>query len=63
MAGKKCVLYDRECINCGECKMCELDPKKVCDNCMKCVKGDSTFRTVYIGKQYEKGYQTKNENR
>ena len=30
---KECVLYDRECINCGECLHCDLDPEKICDNC------------------------------
>ena len=44
----KCILYDRECIDCGECDMCELDPQKSCDNCMKCVKGDAEYRAVYI---------------
>ena len=34
---KQCVLYDRECIDCGECQRCDLDPDKICDNCMKCV--------------------------
>ena len=36
---KKCVLYDRDCIECGECDRCDLDPNKICDNCMKCVNG------------------------
>lgn len=34
---KKCVLYDRDCIGCGECEMCDLNPLKVCDNCGKCI--------------------------
>ena len=34
---RECVLYDRECIGCGECDRCDLDPEKICDNCMKCV--------------------------
>ena len=37
---KQCVLYDRECIGCGECDRCDLDPDKICDNCMKCVRGN-----------------------
>lgn len=45
---KKCVLYDRECIECGECDRCDLDPSKICDNCMKCVMGDSDFRSIEI---------------
>lgn len=35
--GQKCVLYDRDCIGCMECEMCDLDPDKVCDNCGKCL--------------------------
>lgn len=35
--GKECVLYDRVCIGCGECDLCDLDPEKICDNCGKCL--------------------------
>ena len=35
--GQECVVYDRECIGCMECEMCDLDPNKVCDNCGKCL--------------------------
>ncbi|MBO2516795.1 MAG: hypothetical protein CW338_05875 [Clostridiales bacterium] len=45
---KKCVLYDRECIECGECDRCDLDPNKICDNCMKCINGDDKYRSLYI---------------
>lgn len=45
---KKCVLYDRECIECGECDRCDLDPEKICDNCMKCVLGDEPYRSLPI---------------
>ena len=41
MKNEKCVLYDRLCIDCGECDRCELDPEKICDNCMKCVMFES----------------------
>lgn len=34
---RECVLYDRECIDCGECEICDLDPLKICDNCGKCL--------------------------
>lgn len=34
----KCVLYDRDCIGCGECEFCDLDPLKICDNCGKCLE-------------------------
>ena len=37
MERKRCVLYDRECIECGECNLCDLDPTKICDNCGKCI--------------------------
>ena len=45
---KKCVLYDRICNDCGECDRCDLDPNKICDNCMKCVLGDDEYRAVLI---------------
>ncbi len=45
---RRCVLYDRECIGCGECDRCDLDPEKICDNCMKCVLGDADFAAVSI---------------
>ena len=30
---KKCVLYERDCIECGECDRCDLDPKATPHNC------------------------------
>ena len=45
---RQCVLYDRECIGGGECDRCDLDPEKICDNCMKCVNGDAEYRAVSI---------------
>ena len=44
----ECLLYDRECINCGECDMCDLDPSKVCDNCGKCIDTGSEYRAIKI---------------
>ncbi|MBQ4075284.1 MAG: hypothetical protein IJD39_08790 [Clostridia bacterium] len=44
----KCVLYDRFCIECGECDRCDLDPSKICDNCMQCVKGNDDYRGILI---------------
>ncbi len=43
---KECVLYERECIDCGECDVCDLDPNKVCDNCGKCldIKNDAVIK-------------------
>lgn len=26
--GEDCVLYDRKCIECGECDMCDIDRKR-----------------------------------
>lgn len=45
---RPCVLYDRTCIGCGECDRCDLDPDKICDNCMKCVNGDAEYRGITI---------------
>ncbi len=35
---EKCVLYDRACIGCMECGICDLNPDKICDNCGKCIE-------------------------
>ncbi len=35
---KECVLYDRTCVQCGECLRCDLDPEKLCDNCGHCLE-------------------------
>ena len=47
---KECVLYDRECIDCGECDICDLNPLKMCDNCGKCleIKDDAAIKTDKI---------------
>ena len=45
---RQCVLYDRECIGCGECDRCDLDPEKICDNCMKCVRGEAEYRGIIV---------------
>ncbi len=45
---KECVLYDRVCIACGECEKCDLDSTKICDNCMRCVKGESEYLSLPI---------------
>ena len=47
METQKCVLYDRDCIGCLECEMCDLDPSKVCDNCGKCLNIQD-FATIKI---------------
>ena len=47
---KMCVLDEyKECTGYGECEMCDLDPNKKCDNCMKCVNSESAeFRGIQI---------------
>ncbi len=45
---KKCVLEDKECLNCGECDICDLDRNKICDNCGKCIEPDSEYIEVKI---------------
>ncbi len=45
---KDCILYDRACIECGECDRCDLDPEKTCDNCMRCVKTDAEYMGIRI---------------
>ncbi|MGN1019434.1 MAG: hypothetical protein ACI4O7_03595 [Aristaeellaceae bacterium] len=27
---------------------CDLDPDKICDNCMKCITGDSEYRAIIV---------------
>lgn len=43
-----CVLYDRKCINCGECDTCDLNPNKICDNCGKCIESNSDYTAIKI---------------
>lgn len=45
---KECVLMDRECIDCGECNICDLDPNKICDNCCKCIDKEADFKSIEI---------------
>lgn len=45
---KECVLADKECIECGECNVCDLDPDKICDNCCKCIDIDADYKSVDI---------------
>ena len=47
---KECVLYDRECVDCGECMRCDLNPLKICDNCGKCIDMESDYNAVKIDK-------------
>ena len=50
---KQCVLYDRQCINCGECDICDLDPNKTCDNCGKCIESQNNYKVIKITKIIE----------
>ena len=45
---KNCILYDRKCIKCGECNICDLDSAKICDNCGKCIGLDADIRAIEI---------------
>jgi len=49
----ECVLYDRECIECGECQKCDLDENKICDNCCKCIDSEFDFNAITIDAIYE----------
>lgn len=53
MENKKCVLYDRDCIGCGECDICDLDPTKICDSCGKCIEDTSNYKIIKITKIIE----------
>ena len=46
---RPCILYEDRpvCIHCGDCR-CELEPDKICDNCMRCVREGADFRSVLI---------------
>ena len=50
MKEKKCLLYDRMCIDCGECDQCDLDPNKKCDNCGKCIESNINYKVIKITK-------------
>lgn len=45
---RECVLYDRICMECGECDRCDLDPEKTCDNCKKCLLENADYRAIRI---------------
>lgn len=50
MKSNLCVLYDRICIECGECNICDLDPNKICDNCGICIGlgNNKDYRIIQI---------------
>ena len=46
---KWCVLVEGKLCNaCGECQKCDLDPDKICDNCMKCVNSGADYSAIEI---------------
>ena len=47
-AYKNCILYDRKCVECGECDWCDMYPEKICDNCQKCLRLDSDYLAIRI---------------
>lgn len=55
MERKMCLLDETHpCIDCGECNRCDLDPNKVCDNCMKCVnRPGADYLAVEIDEIFE----------
>ena len=50
MENKKCEIYDRECIKCGEFDRCDLDQSKICDSCGKCLESDKNYKIIKITK-------------
>lgn len=52
---KECVLYDRKCINCGECDICDLNPKKICDNCGMCIESGNDYNIVDVDLTVQNG--------
>ncbi len=50
----KCKLYDRLCVDCGECdEWCDLDQKKRCDSCGKCIEPENNYKVIKITKIIE----------
>lgn len=54
----ECVLMDRDCIDCGECDLCDLDRNKICDNCCQCIDSDSEYKGIYIDDIIESDSET-----
>ena len=59
---KECVLYDRECIQCGECDRCDLNPDKICDNCGLCIDTAEDYNILPIDEiRLDEGTEEKSE--
>ena len=44
----ECTLEHKECTDCGECLICDLNQNKECDNCMECIEKGKEFRAITI---------------
>jgi hypothetical protein len=58
----KCTLYDRECVDCGECDACDLDSSKICDSCGKCLNEEEEYRSIDV-KEFLNKQENKNNNK
>lgn len=45
----QCLLGKGICTNCGQCDRCDLNPKKLCDSCGKCLEGYD-YRGIRVDK-------------
>ncbi len=61
---RMCLLDDTKvCTDCGECTRCDLNPEKLCDNCMKCLEHsgadylaieiDEVFQSEAVPEEYD----------
>ena len=50
---KECVLFERECTDCGECDKCDLDRTKNCDDCGKCIDTSEEYLVVDVNRFFE----------
>jgi len=54
-----CVLYDRICIDCGECDLCDLDNQKRCTDCGACIEDDNSteYRSINVNEYIKTKYK------
>lgn len=49
MNGFYCILDEnKECVNCMECQLCDINPGKTCDNCGACIDSDADYRAIDV---------------
>lgn len=48
MMKKECILFERSCIDCGECSICDLNRNKKCNNCERCLEQKGEYRALNI---------------